>query len=136
MSEEKKVLCQDLKDEINETILVFPQIFGAMMHYQGVNKDFHEYCSKTISKLSDLKVVELVSDEKDENRKAIKIKFDSIINNWEEVAAILRDIDANVSKVAEEMRKMLEMRAGKTQSGIVLPNGNPIGMNPEMLHNK
>ena len=136
MSEEKKVLCQDLKDEINETILVFPQIFGAMMHYQGVNKDFHEYCSKTISKLSDLKVVELVSDEKDENRKAIKIKFDSIINNWEEVAAIIRDIDTNVSKVAEEMRKMLEMRAGKTQSGIVLPNGNPIGMNPEMLHNK
>lgn len=136
MSEEKKVLCQDLKDEINETILVFPQIFGAMMHYQGVNKDFHEYCSKTISKLSDLKVVELVSDEKDANRKAIKIKFDSIINNWEEVATIIRDIDANVSKVTEEMRKMLEMRAGKTQSGIVLPNGNPIGMNPEMLHNK
>ena len=136
MSEEKKILCQDLKDEINETILVFPQIFGAMMHYQGVNKDFHEYCSKTISKLSDLKVVELVSDEKDANRKAIKIKFDSIINNWEEVATIIRDIDANVSKVAEEMRKMLEMRAGKTQSGIVLPNGNPIGMNPEMLHNK
>ena len=60
----------------------------------------------------------------------------SIINNWEEVAAIIRDIDANVSKVAEEMRKMLEMRAGKTQSGIVLPNGNPIGMSPEMLHNK
>lgn len=136
MSEEKKVLCQDLKDEINETILVFPQIFGAMMHYQGVNKDFHEYCSKTISKLSDLKVVELVSDEKDANRKAIKIKFDSIINNWEEVAAIIRDIDDNVSKVAEEMRKMLEMRAGKTQSGIVLPNGNPMGMTPEMLHNK
>ena len=136
MSEEKNILCQDLKDEINETILVFPQIFGAMMHYQGVNKDFHEYCSKTISKLSDLKVVELVPDEKDANRKAIKIKFDSIINNWEEVATIIRDIDANVSKVAEEMRKMLEMRAGETQSGIVLPNGNPIGMNPEMLHNK
>ena len=136
MSEEKNILCQDLKDEINETILVVPQIFGAMMHYQGVNKDFHEYCSKTISKLSDLKVVELVPDEKDANRKAIKIKFDSIINNWEEVATIIRDIDANVSKVAEEMRKMLEMRAGETQSGIVLPNGNPIGMNPEMLHNK
>ena len=136
MSEEKKVLCQELKDEINETVLVFPQIFGVMMQYQGVNKDFHEYCGKTISKLSDLKVIELVPDEKDANRKAIKIKFDSIINNWEEVAALIRDIDTNVSKVAEEMRKQLEMRAGKTQSGIVLPNGNPIGISPEMLHKK
>ena len=133
MSEEKKILCQELNDDINELVIVFPQMFSALMNYQGATEEFHNYCSSIIEKFSDMKVLELVPDKDDEKRHAIKIKFDALINNWEEVIPITKDIDKHLTEVITEMRKRLEMKTGQTQSGIVLPNGMAPGINPEML---
>lgn len=138
MAEEKEVLCKELPSKVNELVLAFPGVFGALMNYQNMSPEFFEFFKETIDKLSDLGIIIIEDDEKDPKRKTLQVKVCEVINQAEELDVIIKDIDEHIKAEMEEARKRFELQTGikqekKTESGIVLPGSMPSGPAPKII---
>ena len=138
MSEEKEILCKELPSKVNELVLAFPGVFGALMQYQNMSPSFFEYFKSTIDKLSDMGIVIIEEDEKDPKRKSLQVKVCEIINQAEDLEVIIKDIDEHIKAEMEEARRKFELQTGikqekKTDSGIVLPGSMPSGPAPKII---
>jgi len=138
MAEEKEVLCKELPSKVNELVLAFPGVFGALMNYQNMSPEFFEFFKETIDKLSDLGIIIIEDDEKDPKRKSLQVKVCEVINQAEELDVIIKDIDEHIKAEMEEARKRFELQTGikqekKTESGIVLPGSMPSGPAPKII---
>lgn len=138
MAEEKEVLCKELPSKVNELVLTFPGVFGALMQYQNLSPEFFEYFKSTIDKLSDMGIVIIEEDEKDPKRKSLQVKVSEVINQAEDLEVIIKDIDDHIKAEMEEARRKFELQTGikqekKTESGIVLPGSMPSGPAPKII---